>query len=362
MSLQSVAASSALAGAGGLSKDEFAQSQMEMTRNWYERLLRSGKNVEEHIESRKAAYLMRWREAGRYFGPGGRLLDIGGGNIYAELLTYIRSMNWDYWYVDVGQQETINAAALAASLGFDPTHFSCRLNHELDYEEASFDSVFSSHCIEHSMDVPLTLQQINRLLKSGGNFVMSVPFGFDAQPNHPYFLMENEWVTLLEDAGFQVRAYQVGSEYPESGQDLMIAARKTGPVGAFRLDIDRYVKTSYRFREFKDASVSWTGDHVVAGDKVVLHGADWRAQLTLEAGVAEVLPVFVQHSWSGVVCVRSGANAVYGDLFRPFPVVQALRLKLSEPARAGQIVEIAPVGKNDASVSSQGVLMGYLTR
>jgi SAM-dependent methyltransferase len=347
----------------GQSTEQFAASQVEMTRTWYSNLLRSGRNVEDYIAKRKAAYLDRWREAGRYIGDGGRVLDIGGGNIFSELLAYFRSKNWDYWYADVGADETANARDLGARFGFDPTHFSQRLNHELDYEDASFDGVFSSHCIEHSMDLPLTMRQLNRIIRRGGNLVVSIPIGWDAQPNHPYFLMENEWMTLLEDAGFRIRAYQIGSEYPENGQDLMIAAEKVGPAAdRFRLDTARHIKTSYQFRDFRDPAVRLFGESVDRDDHVILNGRDWRIEFALEAGATEALPVFVRHSWSGVVCVKSGADAVYGDLFRPQAATQPLRLTLSAPAQAGQIVDVTPVGKNELSIASQGVFVGFMTR
>jgi len=347
---------------GGATTEKFAESQMEMTRTWYNNLLRSGRNVEEYIAGRKAAYLERWREAGRYISDGGRVLDVGGGNIFTELLTYFRSRDWDYWFADVGASETAHARDLGGRFGYDPAHFSQRLNHELHYEEASFDGVFSSHCIEHSMDLPLTLRQLNRILKQGGNVVISVPIGWDRQPNHPYFLMENEWMTLLEDAGFRIRAYQIGSEYPESGQDLMIAAEKVGPpADRFRLDVSRHVKTSYRFRDFRDPTVRLVGESIDRDDHVILTSADWRIEIALEAGETEVLPVFVRHSWSGVVRVKSGEDAVYGDMFRAQAATHPLRLTLSAPAQAGQIVEIFSVGKNELSVASQGVFVGVMT-
>ena len=345
------------------SREQFAASQVQMTQTWFDNVRRSGRNVEDYIAKRKAAYLVRWREAGRYFGPGGRVLDIGGGNSYEELLAYFRSMNWDYWYTDIGENETRHSAQLGQSLGFDPAHFSRRLNHELFYDEASFDSVFSSHCIEHSMDLRLTMIQLNRILKMGGNLVASIPFGFDAQPNHPYFLMEQDWLTLFEDAGFRIRAYQIGSEYPENGLDLMIAAQKIGPVAdRFRLDVGSYIKTNYEFRPYTDLALRYLGQRIEKPDHVILENADWRIDFTLEAGVREVLPVFICHSWSGAVCVQSGGDTTYGDLFRLQTTTQALRLKLSAPSERGQIVQISPVGKRDLSMSSQGVFVGVMTR
>jgi SAM-dependent methyltransferase len=334
-----------------------------MTRTWYNNLLRSGRNVEDYVSKRKSAYLTRWREAGRYIGKTGRVLDVGGGNLYPELLAYFRAMEWDYWYADIGETETRHAAELASGFGFDTAKFSRRLNHELDYAEASFDAVFSSHCIEHSMDLPLTLRQLNRILKPSGQLVVSIPFGWDMQPNHPYFLMENEWLTLIEDAGFRIRAYQIGDEYPETGQDLMIAAEKAGPIAdCFRLDIQRYLKTNYRFRSFRDDSVSRRGEWLDRDDHVVPQGPHWGIEIALERGATEALAVFIRHSWSGVVSVRSGPDAVYADLFRPQAATQALRLTLSAPAEAGQIVAIRPVGKNELSAAAQGVFVGCMTR
>ena len=269
-----------------LSRDAFAASQVEMTRTWYDNLLRSGRNVEAYVAQRCAAYLDRWREAARYIGKGGRVLDIGGGNLFADQFTFFRSMNWDYWYADIGADEVAASRAMGVSQGFDGSHFSQRFNHELFYEPNSFDGVFSSHCVEHSMDLQLTLAQINALLKMGGNFVMSVPFGFDAQPNHPYFLTEAEWMILLEDSGFTIRAYQVGAEYPEIGQDLVIAARKTGAPGPFRLDLKRYHKSEFTFNDIKSPSFHTSGTRLDKDDRIIMDGADWKIELTPPAWMA----------------------------------------------------------------------------
>ena len=175
--------------------------------------------------------------------------------------------------------------------------------------------------------------------------------------------MENDWLTLLEDAGFRIRAYQIGAEYPENGQDLMIAAQKVGPVAdRFRLDVRSYVKTNYEFRAFNDPALRYFGERIEKEDHVILENDGWRIALALEAGVTEVLPVFIRHSWSGVVCVHSGCDAIYSDLFRPQAVTQALRLKLSAPSERGQIVQMSPVGRSDLSLSSQGVFVGVMTR
>lgn len=344
------------------SRDAFAASQVEMTRSWYENLLRSGRDVEAYIAQRREAYLDRWREAARYIGRGGRVLDIGGGNLFADQFAFYRSMNWDYWYADIGAHEVDASRALGVSQGCDPAHFSQRFNHELTYEPNAFDGVFSSHCIEHSMDLALTLAQVNSLLKPGGNFVMSVPFGFDAQPNHPYFLTETEWMVLLEDSGFAIRAWQVGSEYPENGQDLMIAARKIGAPGPLRLDLARHHKTNFKFDDIHSSAFQISGTRMDKENHIILDGADWRLDIAVPEGVREVAPVFIRHHWSGVVAVRSAGVVVMEDLFRPQAFTSPVRLVLASPAAPGQRVEVSPVGRHPASQGSQGVYVGCLSR
>ena len=345
-----------------VSRDAFAASQVEMTRTWYANLLRSGRDVDAYVAQRRAAYLDRWREAARYIGKGGRVLDVGGGNLFADQFAFYRSMGWDYWYADIGADEVAAARALGAAHGCDSAHFSQRFNHELTYEAHAFDGVFSSHCIEHSMDLALTLAQVNRLLKPGGNFVMSVPFGFDAQPNHPYFLTETEWMVLLEDSGFAIRAYQVGSEYPENAQDLLIAARKTGAPGPLRLDLSAHHKSSFTFHDIRSPAFRTSGERVDKADRIILDGADWRLDLEPPAGAREILPVFLRHNWSGIVSVTSGGEAAVEDLFRLYPAALPVRLTLSQPTQPGQSVHIAPVGRHPASRGFQAVFTGFMVR
>jgi SAM-dependent methyltransferase len=340
------------------SREAFAAAQVEMTQGWYDNLVRSGTDLDAYIRLRNEAYLDRWREAARYIGKGGRVLDVGGGHVFAKQFAFYREMGWDYWYVDLGAEEVANSRALAKSLGFDPTHFAQGFNHELTYEPETFDGVFASHCVEHSMDLAATLAQIKRLLKAGGNFAMSVPFGFDTQTNHPYVFTETEWVTLLEDSGFTIRATQVGDEYPEVGQDLMIAARKTGAPGPLRLDLARHSKASFAFHDIRSGAFRTSGARIDKDDHIILDG-DWRLDLALPQGAVEVLAVFQRHDWSGVVAMRSGADMAVEDLFRPYPATLPVRLLLSEPSRT---VEITPVGRHAASRGRQGVFMGFLVR
>src|SRR5438105_8760424 len=102
-----------------------------MGRIWFDNLLKSGVNVEDYIGRRRRAYLDRWREAARFIAPGSRVLDIGGGYLYDELLEFIRSMRWDYWFLDVDENVVAASSSQAAPFGIPADHFQRGLNHEL---------------------------------------------------------------------------------------------------------------------------------------------------------------------------------------------------------------------------------------
>lgn len=351
-------------GPAALSPDEFTASQMEMTSTWFENLQKSGVDVDKYIEHRKKVYIERWQEAGRFIKPGAAVLDIGGGNLFPDLLRYFKTMKWDYTYFDIGENEVSASRRLAEEFGFDGSQFHRGLNHELHFEDGVFDAVFSSHCIEHSMNLIQTFRHLNRILKQGGELLIGVPLGWEENPNHPYFLLEDEWIALIEDSGFRIRIYQVGCEFPEQGYDLFIAAQKVRSAsGQFRIDPDDFLKNNFSFHDFRAANIVYEGDVRWNDDCVLLEkNPDWRIRIVLPAGLTQVLPIFVRHDWSGKVSVTSTGDVTYGDLFRQNKTAQPLRLRLSKPSVEGQIVEIAPVGRNEASFASQGVFVGYMVR
>jgi SAM-dependent methyltransferase len=346
-----------------IARSELIADQELMGHIWYENLVNSGVDLETYMVGRRAAYNERWREAGRFIRPGSRVLDIGGGHLYEELLRYIDSKAWDYWYLEMGEAELAHSRKLAVSMGFNGEQFLYGFNHELHFEPNSFDAVFSSHCIEHSMDLKLTLVQLNAILKPGGNLLMAVPFGWERNPGHPFFFLENEWMALVQDAGFRLRVCQIGWEYPEKGCDLFIAARKVAaPVARPRIDPESFRKTNYEFHDFKSPSVRYFGDHVVMDEYILMQDSDWRIEIAPTSEWREILPLFLRHDWSGVVRCQANGQAAYEDLYRLEKVAQPMRLRLSAPASAGQTAEIAPVGRNEASYGQQAAFVGYMLR
>ena len=264
---------------------------------------------------------MRWKEAGRYIGAGARILDIGGGYLYEDLLAYFSAMDWDYWYTDVGQEETAHARRLAQKFGVDPQHFSTALNHELDYEDGYFDAVFSSHCIEHSMNLKLTLRQLNRILRMSGDLVVSIPFGWDPNPNHPYFLLENEWLALVEDAGFRIRAYQIGSEYPEFRARSDDRGAKGPPCrGPFSHRARRFhqepLRVSFLSRRRPSAMTALGSKRTTTSSSRAAAGA---RKSRRRPAFARFCRVFFRHTWSGIRARRErGGRGLRRSLSAPF--------------------------------------------
>ncbi len=70
-------------------REVFAQRQAEMTDRWFAGVRTKADDVEAYVKARQTAYNARWNEALRFMPRGARILDIGGGNIYPDLLTKI---------------------------------------------------------------------------------------------------------------------------------------------------------------------------------------------------------------------------------------------------------------------------------
>ena len=159
------------------SREEYAARQAEMTARWFKGLGRQTVDVDAYVATRHAAYLDRWNEALRFVPVGSRVLDVGGGNLYENLLQRLAGHQIDYYFIDIDPSVVSGSAALAKKFGFKTENFSIGFNDELPGDDGFFDAVFSSHCIEHSIDLLKTFKELNRVLRPGGMLLMAVPFG-----------------------------------------------------------------------------------------------------------------------------------------------------------------------------------------
>ena len=347
-----------------MDREAFGRRQVEMTARWYEGVKRREGDVEAYIEKRQAAYLDRWREAGRFIVSGSKVLDIGGGTLFRDLLEYLKAKAIDYYYLDVDERAVSSSRDLAATVGFDPGKFTAGFNDQLSFGSSAFDCVFSSHCLEHSISIAKTLSEINRILKPNGLLLMAVPLGWEENPEHPYFFGPHHWIALVEDVGFEIRVAQIGREYPESGYDLFMAARKVAlGRGGPRFDVEDFRKESYEFLAYDHAGISYSGNKALVqeGNAAHLKGSDWSIEITLPRPSSTVLPVFLKHPWSAVVQMLSPFwPSTTHDLYSWFSYVEPCWHTGRGRAGSTNEVIVRQMNKNSLSWATEGVLYGVL--
>jgi len=347
-----------------MDRDTFAKRQADMSANWYEGVKRREGNVEAYIVKRHHAYLDRWKEAGRFIADGSKVLDVGGGNLYPLLLEYIKSKNIDYHYLDIDAAAVEGSRNLGENFGFNPANFDVGFNDQFEFESEKFDYIFSSHCIEHSINLAKTFSELNRILRLDGMLLMAVPFGWEENPEHPYFFSPDQWITLVEDAGFEICVAQIGRMYPEHGCDFFLAAKKIGTkLIAQRINADDYRKECYKFISFDNSSIAYTGDMQITpeGNAAHLRGDDWLIEISLPACTQVILPVFLNHSWSSQIQILTAPYlSTYHDLFSWFPYVQPCRHAILKSNVMASHVVIKPIGKNASSWSTEGVIYGAM--
>jgi 2-polyprenyl-3-methyl-5-hydroxy-6-metoxy-1,4-benzoquinol methylase len=140
----------------------------------------------------------------------GRLLDIGCA--WGGYLWRMQELGWDVYGIELNA-----SAARFAREELGLTHVRSGSFADLDFPEASFDVVHMSMVLEHLYDPAEALLRINRLLRSDGQFILSVPdiSGFEARlfkdkcytlqvPQHLSHFSPDTVTRFLRQAGFIV--------------------------------------------------------------------------------------------------------------------------------------------------------------
>ena len=283
-------------------------------------------------EQRQAAYLVRWREALVHVGRGAAVLDIGGGwpidRVWDEVIGAHRV---DYHLLDIDAAIVRSAQDRLSRRGLPSGNASVGVNTALPYPDGSFDAVFSSHCIEHSSDLPATLGEVFRVLRPGGTMIFAVPFGFDDSDEHLICMSAEDWIAATELAGFTVLTCHLGQTYVPAG-DLFVVARREPQrpdAGALVTLAGRFSKAGRTFVPAADGMFRYSGSVIGSGGHRILDGASAGADIVPPRPVDGVL--FLRHPWSGVVEVTAGVQRQVCDLHARIPYVHAVMLDRAAP-------------------------------
>lgn len=152
-----------------------------------------------------------------YFKHPGKFLDVGCGS--GNFLEKQLQAGWDCYGVEISQ----SAASLGRSRGFD-----IRLGslHECRFPSGYFDYIRASHSLEHVTRPRETLQEISRVLKSGGTLLLALPnvdsvaarlfkkyWWHLCAPVHPFGFSVYTIKRLLTECGFEINTVRFNSDY-----------------------------------------------------------------------------------------------------------------------------------------------------
>ncbi len=185
----------------------------------------------------------------------GTLLDVGAGN--AKYKGIIKQQVSAYTTCDMIPGKNIDVV--------------CDVEH-LAFPDGSFDTVVSTQVLEHVPRPWRMLQEINRVLKSGGVCMLSAPFlvPYHADP-HDYFRYTTEGLrTLMQDSGFEVvecRPYgKIGTVFSEFIRFTLFSPYQ-GEAGRFARIVTRGIQAIGRITDRLFASKNVYANVFIVGIK-----------------------------------------------------------------------------------------------
>lgn len=144
---------------------------------------------------------------------------------------------------------------------------------KLPFKSNSFDTIISTQVLEHVEDPRLMINEINRVLKKGGNLILTAPMNYKLHevPRDFYRYTRFGLNHLFESNGFQViEIKQVGGFWRVIGQKLsikfygdsksLITKLTKGPICAL-------IQLFFSFLDRLDLDPSETLDYLIIGKK-----------------------------------------------------------------------------------------------
>jgi SAM-dependent methyltransferase len=311
---------------------------------------------QSYLDSRMAAYLFRWREALVFARKGSAVLDVGGGWISDEIFKLIiEEHQLNYHLIDI-DNKVINAAQVKLARSGKPIDQAILSdNSQIPFPDASFDFLFSSHCLEHSVDLGATFAEIRRVLKCDGVMFFAVPFGFEEPVEHNYCLGIEEWSALVEAAGFRIVNVNVGRNYVSVGWDLSICAQIGGDPSPERIGeiTGLYCKSGKTLIHHSDAAFDFRPPDVERAHGACMREVGSSCFLDIKDRLAALL-VF-RNAWAGTLKIEGTNGVQYVNAYSGIDWLSAVDI-----SRLRGPIVVTVVGGDSLGHAIQGGLFGVL--
>ncbi|MEJ1171025.1 class I SAM-dependent methyltransferase [Variovorax sp. CCNWLW235] len=309
------------------------------------------------IAERISRYLTRWKEALVYVNEGEKILDLGVGWMPPQIFEMlIKERGHNYHAFDVDRSSIQHLVDLGITAGLPASNFKTGEVSCLPFD-GKFSLVFSSHCLEHAVDIVGTLAEIRRVLKDGGVLFMSVPLGFDDSDEHLLFHGPGEWIAMLTAAGFEVLAHTIGTIYTASA-DLTILARHRDAAPAdpatSRGIAERFSKAGRTLLRSNHESLTYpNGASAGGGAQAIMQGVGSRMEATLQVSPRAL--VVTRHPWSGMLRISDGTSHTMIDCYHTTTHQYGVDLTGFKPD-----FEVELIGRNPLSKGFECVVAGVL--
>ena len=166
--------------------------------------------------------------------PGEQILDLGcgRGTDTFEVAKLVGETGMAYG-LDLTPAMVELARQRAETFGIRNVQFVCGDIESLPYEEGSFDGVISNCVINHARDKRKVYEEIHRVLKTGGRFVIADPVSKEPLPESVKkdpeawaqcfggAVTEEEYLSGIRSAGFRTVHIRNRREYIKNGYDFI---------------------------------------------------------------------------------------------------------------------------------------------
>jgi ubiquinone/menaquinone biosynthesis C-methylase UbiE len=336
---------------------EEVQRLMTLQRNAFDvTKVAASKQGVDLMAERTKRYLTRWKEALVYAPEKACVLDIGPGWMVPQLYDLlIDKLNLNYHALDIDLRDIEDLADRVAAAGLPRSNFANGEISNLPFPK-KFDLVFSSHCLEHAVDIVETLKEIRRVLKDGAHLFMSVPLGFDMSDEHLLFHSPSEWICMLTAVGFEVITSTVGNVYAETSDLTILARHNESHICDFEAACavaHRFSKAGKTFMSHQNEVFSYSDSTLRGEEFSILNGIGTKCEITLPNAVHSL--IVVRHSWSGCIKISDGNNKFSMDCYHHLHHLQGIDL-----SGFGKSLTIEVIGKNPISSGAQCAISGAL--